>query len=105
MLIGGWSNTISTIASWCSTRSRSSATVALPLQEVTHRTFERDPGARTRLPHGEERDRGERAEQARDRVGHRRTTEPGRIVAGRPPAARLGRGPVARTVVIDEGRD
>src|SRR5438093_5952298 len=105
MLMGGWSNTISMIASWCSTRSRSSATGPFPLQEVAHGTLEGDAGTRARVTRRDERDRGEGAEQPGDRVGHRGTTEPGRVVAGTPAAPRLGCRSVARAVVVDERGD
>ena len=54
---------------------------------------------------GEQLDRGQRAEQSRNRIGHRRTRQLRGIVARRPTAACLRRGPVAGAVVVDERAD
>src|SRR6185437_4118186 len=102
MLIGGWSNTMSVIASRWATTSRSSLTGPLPCQQVAHRALQRDAGAVAPRARRQQLDRHERAHHPRHRIGDRRAGEAGWIVAGGPATVRLRRRSVPRTVAVDE---
>src|SRR5262249_43980080 len=105
MLMGGWSNTISVTAPRARTWSRGSPTPALPIEQSTDRTLQRDPRPRRLSARGEEVDRGDRGHETRDRVGDRRAVQARRVVTGGPAAVGLGGRPVAGAVAGGERRD